>query len=60
MKNGIKIKGLSMDDVYAGLQQMARLNREEGAELRRNSRVIGDRLFNAAHYVELLDTFIRK
>ena len=60
MKNGIKIKGLSMDDVYAGLQQMARLNREEGAELRRNSREIGDRLFNAAHYVELLDTFIRK
>ena len=60
MKNGIKIKGLSMDDVYAGLQQMARLSREESAELRRNCREIGDRLFNAAHYVELLDTFIRK
>lgn len=59
-KNGIKIKGLSMEDVYEGLLQIARLNREESAEIRRNCRMIGDRLFNADHYVEQIDAFLRK
>ena len=59
-KNGIKISGLSMEDVYEGLLQMARLSREESAELRRNCRALGDRLFNAEHYVEQLDAFLRK
>lgn len=59
-KNGIKIKGLSMEDVHEGLLQIARLNREESAQLRRNCRVIGDRLFNADHYAEQIDAFLRK
>ena len=59
-KNGIKIKGLSMEDVHEGLLQIARLNREESAEIRRNCRVIGDHLFNADHYVEQIDAFLRK
>ena len=59
-KNGVKIKELSMQGVYDGLMQIARLSPEECASIRKNCREIGDQLFSADNYVEPINEFLKK
>ena len=58
--NGIKIKELSLKAVCDGLIEIAQLSQEECRNMRRDCRLFGESFYEAALYIEPLNSFLHK